>query len=462
MYTPLHRFRVRFPKTKSDQQQPLLIFVYILNSFYYCFRFLATMFGTDFEEYCDFNDSICSNDSGIDRSYGDALATPTSINNTPLKHDTSDLGISLTPNKQAINVRRKLFDDDYEFQLHEPLDIKSFEDNVNTMDNTSTPIKAKKPKDTTKPKRKYANGKNRVTRCKSPTQIMRIKRNRRMKANDRERNRMHMLNEALDRLRCVLPTFPEDTKLTKIETLRFAHNYIFALSQTLESLDNLNSGNIPSEGYALNYEKLQQYSIAGEKIAKDAFRDMFLVPNKCDEYNNDGSYRNFQGFSKPFPNGSNFMQTSEGVLINVGNVTVSVNNKGGNCITSTTGSGFFTHPSSFGDDINHQNFYQERSFGTCNNFNDSYESNVPVNNEGYFNQTNYELFKNAFETAKNRKYPKANELTSNYNNFNNNAYLQTDKQYYGTDVNYSQSSYYYNQRYKDFYNRPSSILNAQI
>ena len=43
-----------------------------------------------------------------------------------------------------------------------------------------------------------------------------------------------MLNEALDRLRTVLPTFPEETKLTKIETLRFAHNYIFALTQTVE------------------------------------------------------------------------------------------------------------------------------------------------------------------------------------------------------------------------------------
>ncbi|KAL1131313.1 hypothetical protein AAG570_010931 [Ranatra chinensis] len=64
---------------------------------------------------------------------------------------------------------------------------------------------------------------------------MRIKKHRRLKANDRERNRMHMLNEALDRLRCVLPTFPEDTKLTKIETLRFAHNYIWALSQSLHS-----------------------------------------------------------------------------------------------------------------------------------------------------------------------------------------------------------------------------------
>ncbi|KAJ4429456.1 hypothetical protein ANN_21625 [Periplaneta americana] len=54
-----------------------------------------------------------------------------------------------------------------------------------------------------------------------------------MKANDRERHRMHTLNEALDRLREALPTFPEDAKLTKIETLRFAHNYIWALSQTL-------------------------------------------------------------------------------------------------------------------------------------------------------------------------------------------------------------------------------------
>lgn len=60
-----------------------------------------------------------------------------------------------------------------------------------------------------------------------------------MKANDRERNRMHMLNEALDKLRCVLPTFPEDTKLTKIETLRFAHNYIYALSETLTNVDKL-------------------------------------------------------------------------------------------------------------------------------------------------------------------------------------------------------------------------------
>lgn len=85
--------------------------------------------------------------------------------------------------------------------------------------------------------RKKRYSKSRV-RARSPTQLMRIKRTRRVKANDRERNRMHMLNHALDRLRTVLPTFPEETKLTKIETLRFAHNYIWALTQTLDLVEN--------------------------------------------------------------------------------------------------------------------------------------------------------------------------------------------------------------------------------
>ncbi|XP_018496093.1 neurogenin-1-like [Galendromus occidentalis] len=80
-----------------------------------------------------------------------------------------------------------------------------------------------------------------------------VKKCRRLRANDRERNRMHNLNDALDRLRTVLPVClpaadgnvsPEQDreaedplKLTKIETLRFAHNYIYALSETLKMLD---------------------------------------------------------------------------------------------------------------------------------------------------------------------------------------------------------------------------------
>ncbi|XP_077119078.1 neurogenin-1 [Ranitomeya variabilis] len=75
------------------------------------------------------------------------------------------------------------------------------------------------------------------SRVKNEAVLHTIKKTRRVKANDRERNRMHNLNSALDELRSILPCFPDDTKLTKIETLRFAHNYIWALSETLRLAD---------------------------------------------------------------------------------------------------------------------------------------------------------------------------------------------------------------------------------
>ena len=61
---------------------------------------------------------------------------------------------------------------------------------------------------------------------RSPTELSKVKKQRRAKANDRERMRMQTLNQALEKLRVVLPAFPDETKLTKIETLRFANNYI--------------------------------------------------------------------------------------------------------------------------------------------------------------------------------------------------------------------------------------------
>ncbi|EHB03048.1 Neurogenin-3 [Heterocephalus glaber] len=77
------------------------------------------------------------------------------------------------------------------------------------------------------------------SRPKSELALSKQRRSRRKKANDRERNRMHNLNSALDALRGVLPTFPDEAKLTKIETLRFAHNYIWALTQTLRLADHI-------------------------------------------------------------------------------------------------------------------------------------------------------------------------------------------------------------------------------
>ena len=77
-------------------------------------------------------------------------------------------------------------------------------------------------------------GRKRRRRDKSPSDIPVLKQVRRVKANDRERNRMHGLNDALEELRSVLPTYPDESRLTKIETLRFAHSYIWALTQMLE------------------------------------------------------------------------------------------------------------------------------------------------------------------------------------------------------------------------------------
>lgn len=232
-----------------------------------------------------------NSDSGFEVSYNSETTEFTEDYN---RSDILDYELPATPKKQFSNpVQRKLYEH-FNETFHKTLN--TFEDPVltnieeiplnysefcepwgDTKLNQSTPKKVKLDPDLPKkPRKKYSTGKNRITRNKSPTQILKIKKTRRIKANDRERNRMHMLNEALDRLRCVLPAFPEDTKLTKIETLRFAYNYIHALSQTLDGFDRLDS----------------------------------MCP-------------------------TNFQQTSNSVIVNVGNVTVEINNSGTNSITST-------------------------------------------------------------------------------------------------------------------------------
>ncbi|XP_035229887.1 neurogenic differentiation factor 6-A-like [Stegodyphus dumicola] len=72
---------------------------------------------------------------------------------------------------------------------------------------------------------------------------------RRCKANARERNRMHSLNAALDTLRQYVPVKNNSQKLSKIETLRLARNYIIALTETLyygEKMDALTFAKILS------------------------------------------------------------------------------------------------------------------------------------------------------------------------------------------------------------------------
>ena len=66
-------------------------------------------------------------------------------------------------------------------------------------------------------------------KAQDPEQKVIIKRTRRVRANDRERTRMHGLNDAMDELRKHLPNDGNAGKLTKIDTLRTASNYIKVL-----------------------------------------------------------------------------------------------------------------------------------------------------------------------------------------------------------------------------------------
>ena len=59
----------------------------------------------------------------------------------------------------------------------------------------------------------------------TPARVVKLKQ-RRVKANTRERSRMHGLNVSLDLLRKVVPCYSTNQKLSKIETLRLAKNYI--------------------------------------------------------------------------------------------------------------------------------------------------------------------------------------------------------------------------------------------
>jgi hypothetical protein len=71
----------------------------------------------------------------------------------------------------------------------------------------------------------------------TPARVARFK-VRRIKANGRERDRMKGLNEQLEVLRDTIPCFSLSQKLSKIETLRLAKNYIEALSEMIQN-DNI-------------------------------------------------------------------------------------------------------------------------------------------------------------------------------------------------------------------------------
>lgn len=65
--------------------------------------------------------------------------------------------------------------------------------------------------------------------------VIEQKREKRMAANSRERKRMHTVNSAFDQLRELVPTYPSNRKLSKIDTLRLACAYIEDLTSLVRN-----------------------------------------------------------------------------------------------------------------------------------------------------------------------------------------------------------------------------------
>ncbi len=78
---------------------------------------------------------------------------------------------------------------------------------------------------------------------------------KRLQANSRERKRMHTVNSAFDELRELVPTYPSNRKLSKIDTLRLACTYIQDLVSVLHQTRAMQS---------MQGDELAQFPIYGD------------------------------------------------------------------------------------------------------------------------------------------------------------------------------------------------------
>ncbi|XP_072799425.1 class A basic helix-loop-helix protein 15 isoform X1 [Vicugna pacos] len=85
---------------------------------------------------------------------------------------------------------------------------------------------------------------------------------RRLESNERERQRMHKLNNAFQALREVIPHVRADKKLSKIETLTLAKNYIKSLTATILTMSSGRLPGLDGPGPKL-YQHYQQQQAAG-------------------------------------------------------------------------------------------------------------------------------------------------------------------------------------------------------
>lgn len=82
---------------------------------------------------------------------------------------------------------------------------------------------------------------------------------RRLESNEWERQRMHKLNNAFQALREVIPHVRADKKLSKIETLTLAKNYIKSLTATILTMSSSRLPGLEAPGPAPGPKLYQHY-----------------------------------------------------------------------------------------------------------------------------------------------------------------------------------------------------------
>nr|XP_006000846.1 PREDICTED: class A basic helix-loop-helix protein 15 [Latimeria chalumnae] len=105
---------------------------------------------------------------------------------------------------------------------------------------------------------------------------------RRLESNERERQRMHKLNNAFQALREVIPHVKAEKKLSKIETLTLAKNYIKCLTTTILNMSNGYLPDLEGAGPAnstILYQHYQQQH--GDEDRDDHFTKYSTQIHKC-------------------------------------------------------------------------------------------------------------------------------------------------------------------------------------
>lgn len=94
---------------------------------------------------------------------------------------------------------------------------------------------------------------------------------RRLESNERERQRMHKLNNAFQALREAIPHVKTEKKLSKIETLTLAKNYIKSLTTII--LD-MSGACLPTDGVAPESSAAKLLQCYQQHLAEDGEEDL--------------------------------------------------------------------------------------------------------------------------------------------------------------------------------------------